>query len=784
MARGREARAAEPETGRPASARSTLLADLARRQPLLAAINVGAALLFAAGIVGAAPAPAVAAWLICATLLQLVRLAYWRRHARGRPPRDPAGWLVATSAATGIGWGLIGLLFADLGSPAQQLLVPFFLAGMAAGAVPTLAGHPPALCAFLVPALLPYAARLALAGEPVAPTMAFTVIAYAAGLAAVACQVHRSLRRSVDLHLENARLVADLEQARAGLERLAERRAAELNAVLEAVPMAVWLAHDPEAKRITGNCRAAALLRPRRPGNQSLTAADDGPPRHFRFLKEGEQLPAEELPLRRAARGEAVQEEELRLQFDDGTFLDQLVSAAPVRDAAGRIVGAVGAAVDITARKAAESRIEHLALHDALTGLPNRALLLDRLGHTLERARRAGIGAAIIALDLDGFKDVNDSFGHDAGDRLLRAVAERIAGLIRGSDTLARVGGDEFALVQGDIRGPEAAVSLARKVLTSLVVPFDLHGQEVHASASLGIALFPGDGHGPADLLRSADLALYRAKQEGRRRYQLFNRAMDAEAQTRRRVERELRSALERGELSLYYQPQLDLETDRFTAVEALVRWHHPKRGLVLPGEFVPVAEASGLIHHLGAWVLREACCQAQAWREHGLTLAMGVNVSPAQLRHPDGLGAVDEALRVSGLDPRLLELEITEGLLVELSGGTIGDQLAALANRGVQIAIDDFGTGYSSLAYLKRLPVQRIKIDRSFVRGIGTDPEDEAVVQAIVGLGHALGKKVVAEGVESAAQLAFLRQLGCDAAQGFARPATRSGGNPGLIAA
>jgi diguanylate cyclase (GGDEF)-like protein/PAS domain S-box-containing protein len=472
--------------------------------------------------------------------------------------------------------------------------------------------------------------------------------------------------------------------------------------------------------------------------------------------------------LRALAQGRTLEVEYRMRHADTGWRWLLGRDAAFARDAEGRVTQVIGAAVDITARKAAEERIEHLALHDALTGLPNRALLLDRLGHALARARRAGTGIAVLALDLDGFKDVNDSFGHEAGDRLLHAVAERIGGLIRASDTLARVGGDEFVLVQGDVPGPEAATALARKVLAGLAAPFDVGGQEAHASASLGIALYPGDGHGPSELLRGADLALYRAKQEGRRRYRLFDPAMDAEARTRRQVEQELRRALEFGELTLYYQPQLDLASGRFTAVEALVRWNHPKRGLVFPGEFVPVAEASGLIHQLGAWVLREACRQAQAWREEGLALAMAVNLSPAQLRHPEGLGAVDEALGASGLDPRLLELEITEGLLVELGGGATGEHLTGLVGRGVRLAIDDFGTGYSSLAYLKRLPVQRIKIDRSFVRGIGTDPEDEAVVQAIVGLGHALGKAVVAEGVESEAQLGFLRRLRCDAAQGF----------------
>jgi EAL domain-containing protein (putative c-di-GMP-specific phosphodiesterase class I) len=299
-----------------------------------------------------------------------------------------------------------------------------------------------------------------------------------------------------------------------------------------------------------------------------------------------------------------------------------------------------------------------------------------------------------------------------------------------------------------------------------------LDGQEVHVSAGIGIAVSPGDDEAD-ELIRRADLALYRAKREGRGRFHFFEPGMDAEVQARRRLERGLRRAIKRGEFVLHYQPQFDLKTDRVDGVEALVRWRHPQRGLVPPGEFIPAAEASGLVRPLGAWVLAEACRQARAWRDAGLTLVVAVNLSPSELRHGGVLHAIDSALRASGLDPGLLELEITEGLLLEHAEGATDRILHGLAARGVRLSLDDFGTGYSSLAYLRRLPVQRIKIDRSFVRDIGTDPEDEAVVQAIVSLGHTLGKEVVAEGVESEAQLGFLRELGCDAAQGFllARP-------------
>jgi diguanylate cyclase (GGDEF)-like protein len=421
--------------------------------------------------------------------------------------------------------------------------------------------------------------------------------------------------------------------------------------------------------------------------------------------------------LQRAARGDPVYGEELRVVFEDGASFDMLISAATVRDAAGKPTGAVGAGVDITDRKRAEERIRHLAHHDQLTGLPNRVLLQDRLRQALALARRNGSRVGVMLLDLDCFKDLNDTLGHPAGDWLLRAVAERLAAAIRPSDTLARLGGDEFAVVQPGLDGPEGVAALAQRLIDTLAEPFPLETQEVHVSVSVGIAVFPNDSAHADGLVRRADLALYRAKQEGRNRARFFEPAMDAEVQARRKLERELRGALERNEFTLHYQPQVNLRTNRVDSVEALVRWLHPERGLVMPNEFIPVAEASGLIRPLGAWVLSEACRQARVWQDAGLELVMGVNLSPAQLRHDGMLSEIDAALRASRLDPRWLELEITESLLLERSEGATDRTLCGIAARGIRLALDDFGTGYSSLTSLKRLPVAKIKIDRSFVR-------------------------------------------------------------------
>jgi diguanylate cyclase (GGDEF)-like protein/PAS domain S-box-containing protein len=443
-----------------------------------------------------------------------------------------------------------------------------------------------------------------------------------------------------------------------------------------------------------------------------------------------------------------------------------------VRDGAGRFVRRAGVIQDVTERKAQEARIEHLAYHDSLTGLPNRAMLMDRLAQALSQAQRLDQQVAVLFIDLDRFKLVNDSLGHPVGDRLLQEIARRLKATLRENDTVARVGGDEFQVVVCNVAGSVDAARIAEKLMRTLGEPFVLEDQELHVTASLGVSLFPRDGASGELLLKYADTALYEAKGEGRNAYRFFSPEMNAQAHGRLRLENDLRRAVERHELELHYQPQLDLATGEVCAVEALVRWRHPVRGLVLPNAFIPMAEETGLVLGIGEWVLNEACCQVAQWQREGLAdnlspLRVAVNISARQLQRPGLDGAVRRALSLSGLPAECLELEITESsmMLDPLHAQSV---LQSLRELGVLLSIDDFGTGYSSLAYLKRLPLDRLKIDRSFIGGIPSDSDDAAIVETIIVMTHKLGLRVIAEGVETLEQRLQLVRQGCDEMQGF----------------
>ena len=431
---------------------------------------------------------------------------------------------------------------------------------------------------------------------------------------------------------------------------------------------------------------------------------------------------------------------------------------------------------DITERKRAEDRIRYLALYDSLTGLPNREAFSERLQNTVAEAHRAGRVFAVLFLDLDDFKSVNDTLGHGIGDQLLKAVAQRLQIHMRESDAVARhggeivsrFGGDEFTVILNNLTKVDDAATAAQRVIETLAEPFDIEGRQIYSGASIGIAVYPEDGKNPEQLLKNADLALYRSKTDRHRKYHFYVPEMDAEVLARKALENDLRDALGRGEMRLSYQPQIEMVGGRLIGMEALLRWSHPERGEVPPVKFIPTLEYTNLIIAVGEWALRQACGQNKAWQEAGLPpVAVAVNISAAQIEHQDVLAMVENALNDTGLEPRYLHLEVTESLVM----GHLETALAVLhgvRKLGVKVHLDDFGTGYSSLSYLRRFPIDTLKIDRSFVRDATINPDDGAIVRAIISMAHTLNMKVTAEGVETEAQFDFLRAEGCDVIQGF----------------
>jgi diguanylate cyclase (GGDEF)-like protein/PAS domain S-box-containing protein len=469
---------------------------------------------------------------------------------------------------------------------------------------------------------------------------------------------------------------------------------------------------------------------------------------------------------------------EMLLRRKDGSHVSVLGTATPFFDDRGNLAGMIGVSTDISERKALEAELERRASHDPLTGLPNRHTLVDRLGQALLRTKRGKEGrkVGVLFMDLDGFKTINDSLGHEAGDRLLVTVAERLRKRLRPEDVLARFGGDEFAVLLEEVADASETIRVAQRIAESLREPFTVNDHQVNLSTSVGIAL--GSAHtkdDPEGMLRNADAAMYKAKEQGLGCYAVFDPAMQTRAQERLELEAELRRALEQGEFVLYYQPEVSLYNGSMVGLEALLRWQHPERGLLKPSAFVPLAEETDVIAPIGRWVLEEACRQAKRWEEeHPLAspMTMEVNLSSKQLRRRELARTVEEALTRAGVEAHTLALDITETVLIGASEHN-AQALEALKKMGIRLSLDDFGTGYSSLSYLKRLPVDRVKVDRSFVKGLGGNATDTAVVRMIIELCHTLGVEVLAEGVETSEQAALLKDMGCDVGQGyyFARP-------------
>jgi diguanylate cyclase (GGDEF)-like protein/PAS domain S-box-containing protein len=450
-------------------------------------------------------------------------------------------------------------------------------------------------------------------------------------------------------------------------------------------------------------------------------------------------------------------------------------SSAPIHDRHGQVTGAVMVFHDVSAARATTLRMSYLAQHDSLTGLPNRILLNDRLTEAMALAHRYQRQLAVLFLDVDRFKYINDTLGHVIGDRLLQSIARRLLGCVRTSDTVSRQGGDEFVILLPEVTHAEDATVCADKILDILRSPHRVDEHDLHVTASIGIVTYPDDGTDAETLMKHADFAMYHAKDSGRDNRQFFKRDLNLRALERRTLENGLRYALEREELMLHYQPKINLETGDIVGVEALIRWLHPDLGLVSPAEFIPIAEECGLMVPIGQWVLGQACHQAQAWQDIGFApIRIAVNISAVELRAKDFLKRVGVILAETGLEPRFLELELTETFLVQDSTATLA-VLQDLKQLGLNLALDDFGTGYSSLNHLKRFPIDTLKIDRSFVRTITTNSDDASIVCAVISMGKNLHMRVVAEGVESQAQLSFLQDRECPFGQGyyFSQPLT-----------
>lgn len=459
---------------------------------------------------------------------------------------------------------------------------------------------------------------------------------------------------------------------------------------------------------------------------------------------------------------------ELWNQRKNGEVYPVWMTISCVRDEQGDALHYVMVFSDITSLKQTQSQLEHLAHHDSLTNLPNRLLFEDRLEHAIAQAKRQGRQLAVLFLDLDRFKNINDSLGHAMGDELLKEVAKRLQNILRDDDTAARLGGDEFTVLVENLDDPSQAAVVASKIQDKFKSPFKIAGRELHVTSSIGISIFPEDGKDVADLTKNADAAMYQAKEQGRNNYRYYTSELTRSAFERLLLETELRSALKENQLLLYYQPQISLKNGEMTGAEALLRWHHPRLGIIPPARFIPLAEESGLIHEIGNWVLREACEQTRYLYKQGLFQGrMAVNLSVRQIMQTDLILRFEQIIAESSCPPEMLQLEVTEGIFMGQMKHSV-PVLDVFKKLGVSIAIDDFGTGYSSLSYLKQLPIDKLKIDRSFIRDMPHDSDAVAITQAIVSLGKNLGLRITAEGIETMAQQSLLQKMGCQEGQGY----------------
>ena len=676
---------------------------------------------------------------------------------------------MALAAAT---WAVGSVLFVWHAPDGARLFTGLVVAGMVAGAVPTLAPVPAAFRAFTLPVLIPLATAILLQADSVLGwAFGSVTLIFLAGMLLSARYLHEILDVSIRLGLEQGRLVAQLEQARDVAEAaLAERKRAEATLqaseersriILQYSPIGI-LHYDNELVVTYCNDRVARILQVQREG---LLGFD------MKTLGDQRVVPA----LRAAIDGkEGAYEGEFVLRQNEAKVWVAL-SCIPFRSDLGPDEGGIAFVEDITDRRRSEEEIRNLAYFDSLTRLPNRRLMLDRLGHAMTAGNRSREFGALMILDLDHFKSINDTQGHDVGDRLLLEVAQRVSACVRQGDTVSRLGGDEYVILLEALGTTEQAAAanaenVAEKIRLAINLPYVLGGSEAEYfnTTSIGLTLFCGQGDAAETLLKQADLALYQAKGAGRNAVRFFNPAMQLAIETRTTLTGALRRGLDRGEFRLHYQPQVDRD-GRLIGAEALIRWLSPDQGMISPAQFIPLAEESGLILLLGQWVLDTACAQLKAWSHDVYTraLRLSVNVSARQFHQPDFVKHVRQSLLASGADPARLKLELTESVVLD-NVDIVVSRMRQMNALGVGFALDDFGIGYSSLSYLKRLPLDQVKIDQSFVRDIPGDPNDVAIVRAILAMSHSLGLDVIAEGVETEEQRDFLAQHNCQGYQGY----------------